>query len=442
MSKKWLFVTLFAMMCIAAGAQAWLEDPRYGNSPEERRQNVLELNYFNDKYSLKEYDDAISYLQKLFKNAPQISENIYIKGADIYRNKILTASSEEQKQEMLNALMQVYDLRAQHFGNNANPARGKGYILTLKAREYMTHHPNDRQGIIKFSQEAIYTWSDNVDPEFLNIYFKEVVDTYKLMNAVEGDFVMDEYEKLEKILMTGSTPEKEDAKKVLESLLLDSGVADCDNLEKLFRPRLEAAPDDADLYAKAFAMLYRAKCDNAFILEVAEKSYAFQPTTNQAIYLAGKFEENQEFNKALKYMNEVLPSENEPIAKSNIYLRIAACELGLKNYRTAAVAAQQAIQLNANNGMAYKLLAQSYTIGSSGCSGYDRQTVYWLAYDMLLKAKNLLEDQSGIDSQLATYRANFPDKQELFFRSIEEGSGVNVNCGWVSGRTTARSSGR
>lgn len=128
--------------------------------------------------------------------------------------------------------------------------------------------------------------------------------------------------------------------------------------------------------------------------------------------------------------------------KSDYALTAASTAMLAENYRKAADYAKTAIANNADNGLAYFLLGQAYGQGSTGCSGFDRQTVYWLAVDNLSKARTLLEDQpdqlKNVVDAINAYSANFPSAEEVFFRTLTPGDGYTVSCGWISGRTTVR----
>ena len=46
------------------------------------------------------------------------------------------------------------------------------------------------------------------------------------------------------------------------------------------------------------------------------------------------------------------------------------------------------------------MLAQAYAEGATACEGFDRQTVYWLAYDILASARSLFENGSPEQQQI------------------------------------------
>ena len=106
----------------------------------------------------------------------------------------------------------------------------------------------------------------------------------------------------------------------------------------------------------------------------------------------------------------------------------------------AATAATEARNLDPNNGMAYFALAQAYAAAASGCAGIDGQAVYWVAYDVMSQAANLLADDAtygpAARTMASNYRAHFPSAEELFFNELREGSRYTVTCGPASGIST------
>ena len=99
-----LFASAFAVFAVSSvSAQTYLEDPRYGNSPEERKENVMTLNSFNDYVTTKDYDNALKQLNILLAKAPKATVNLYIRGAMIYKNKIpISKFAVFEKQNMAN----------------------------------------------------------------------------------------------------------------------------------------------------------------------------------------------------------------------------------------------------------------------------------------------------------------------------------------------------
>ena len=438
MYKAALLIVSAMSVSYAAQAQAYLQDPKYGNTPEERKENVLRINYFNDAYKNKNYNQAVQYMKELIASAPRASQNIYINGINIFRTKVSEAKSPEARQAALDSLMMLYDLRMENFGDH--PTRGRVYLSGLKARDYLSLNPSNKEEVKRLFDQAMELGGEQTDPDLINIYFNSLVEDYK-NDALATDVLLSEYDRLATIYDKCTAEDKDEQKKVFDNLFVSSGAASCENLEKVFRPTIEANPSVDDL-KKVFRLLAGNNCLNDFQIMVSEKLYALEPSTEVAMLLASAFENKKDFANASKYLNEAIAAETDPAAKANLALRIAGSELQQGNSREAGDFARQAIEFDPENGYGYMLLANAYAAGANACSGFDRQSVFWLVVDTLTKAKELLANDTtqveSIDQQIAGYRAAFPSNEEAFFRGLENGQGYTVNCGWVSGRTTVR----
>lgn len=429
-------VMVFGMAFPVVAQQSHEENPLYGDTPEERTENLKKLNFLRDEIMNKNYAEAAVFLKDLMNDAPAASANIYIWGATIYKNKAARAKSIAEKKGFVDSVMMVYDRRVQYYGEH--PTRGAAYIRQLKARDYASLDPLDREGVRKYYKEAVET--AGATPEVAVEYFQQLVNDFKGYE-IEAEFLLSEYEKLLPLMATGSEEEKTG----FETLFASSGAASCENLEALFAPQLAADPNNVEILRKAFNLMSITQCNSDFYLSVGESYYALEPSSNVAIPLASAFENRQEYDKALKYLNEMVETETDPIAKANLYVRIAASELGAKHGAAAAQAARQAIALNSENVYAHLFLSEAYISGSSGCSGFNASAVFWLAYDELARARQLAGDDAGllstIDQRMANCRANFPTLEEgfMYVKDYQDGKSYTVNCGWVSGTTTIRS---
>ncbi|MBQ3083059.1 MAG: enzyme of heme biosynthesis, partial [Alistipes sp.] len=147
-SLKILFTAAFSLMAMATMAQQDFSDPRYaryGDTPEQREQNILRSNFLKEAVQNKDYNLAAHYFQLLLADRPKVSVNIYKYGAIIYRNKINRAKSVAEKKTMVDSLLAVYDARVLHFGDSAK--EGKAYILDVKARDVLNFMANNRAAI-------------------------------------------------------------------------------------------------------------------------------------------------------------------------------------------------------------------------------------------------------------------------------------------------------
>ena len=122
---KFLLSAALVFLASAALAQDF-SAPQYakwGATPEEREQNILNSNFLKESCDNRDYDAAAHYLKGLIDKIPDAAESIYQRGAVVYKNKINRAKSVAEKNMFIDSLMLMYDMRAQYFGDNVKPGR-------------------------------------------------------------------------------------------------------------------------------------------------------------------------------------------------------------------------------------------------------------------------------------------------------------------------------
>jgi len=443
-NARLLFSALFAMVCFAATAQD-LSGEKYavwGDTEEVRRENMLASQFLKQNLDNRNYDAASGYLKKLLDNAPKGSENTYVRGVTLFKRKFALAKGDAAlKKQCVDSMMIVYDLRVKYFGDHAT--RGRAYILDAKARDYLNYRSDDREGLRKAFEEAIEAAIEKngkANAETVTVYFGNLCDDYQ--NGV-GDVTADDiiliYDRLSP-MFDAADAEAREQKTRFDSYFGNSGVASCENLENIFRKKLEAAPEDENVLAQAVSLMSRAKCTGDFYLSTAEQYYKVKPSAETAMFLAQAFQNENNFDKATFYLNEALAVETDPAEKEQLYVRIAVVELAARHYGAAAQAARSAQELNPENGYVYFVLAQCYAAAASTCQGLEGQAAYWAAYDTMSKAVARLETEpetlEHAKSMLSMFRQHFPTAEECFFAELKEGDRYTVKCGAASGVAT------
>lgn len=435
---KFLLSAACSLVAFAALAQDF-SDPKYaiwGDTPEERQQNILNSNFLKESCDNKDYDAAAHYFKELVDKCPKASENTYVRGITLYKNKINRAKSVDEKNMYVDSLMLVYDLRNQYFGNHAK--RGSAYILDRKAREYLTYKPNDRAGIREAFREAIAAGGDNTDPETVVAYFSNLCDDYKNTDEVMPDEILSEYERLEAYFE--KHPEASEYKSQFDAAFGMSGAASCENLENLFKPKLEADPDNETLLAQAVGLMSRAECSSDFYFNTAERYYQVKPSSETAMFLAQAFQNKGDYTKAKTYLNEALAVEQDPAERQKLLVRVALVGLVANDINDAAAAARQARDLNPEDGVPYFVLAQCYASSAAACGGFAGQATFWAAYDTMSKAVELLPSDSEYlehaKTSLTAFRNRFPSSEECFFNELQAGARYTVTCGTAAGVST------
>ena len=377
---KFLLSAACALFAVAAMAQQDFSDPKYavwGDTPQEREQNILNSNFLKESLDNKDYNAAAHYLKELLDKCPKASQNTFVRGITLYKNKIARAKSIAEKNTYTDSLMIVYDLRNEYFGDH--PKYGTPYILDRKAREYLMYKPADRKGIREAFRAAIEAGGDNTDPETVVAYFSNLCDDYRNTDEVMPDEIIAEYDLLTPFFE--KNPAAAEYKSQFDAAFGLSGAASCENLERLFKGKLAAAPDD-----------------------------------------------------------EALDVEKDPAERQKLLVRIALVGLVSNDIPGAAAAARQARDLDPEDGVPYFILAQCYASSAGSCGGFAGLATYWAAYDTMAKAVELLpadsEYMEHAKSSLGKFRSVFPSSEECFFNELQEGARYTVTCGTAAGITT------
>ena len=223
--KKRICLLLAALALTGSAlAQDYKDDPKYGADPASREENVRILNFFSDAYKAKDYALATVYLRQLIANAPQASENMYIRGIDIYKNKAVGAQTKEERRMYVDSILWVFDKRIEAFGEH--PQRGEAYLRGEKAKMFLTMMPADRERLFKLFREALDE-KHPFEPALAVLYFNSVVESYKL-DDVTPEELIETYEQLSQRVENNTSDEAAEAAKALDDLFATSGAANCE----------------------------------------------------------------------------------------------------------------------------------------------------------------------------------------------------------------------
>lgn len=432
-----LLAAAFACLGSAALAQQDFSGPqfaRWGETVEDREANIQASNFLSEAYKNRDYDEALVQLRFLLKNRPQASVNTFKYGANIYRMKINMSKTRDEKNAYVDSLLMLYDVRAEYFGE---PASEKASILGEKAKALLLYRSGEREAIREAFREAIAADPNQPDTEIVAIYYKNLCDDYH-NDEIYPDEVIAEYERLSPVFE--GRPEAEENKKQFDAAFMLSGAANCDNLERIFAAKLAATPNDVNVLSQAVRLMSMSQCTSPFFFETAEKFYEAQPSAESALLLAQIFQEEEDYERAMKYLNEALAVTTDAAEKESLLVRLGVIGMVSNNMSQAASAARQAIELNPENGLAYFVLAQAYASSAANCSGFAGQAVYWAAYDTMSHATSFMnEDDSYLQAAktaLSAFRSRFPTSEECFFNELKEGERYTVNCGIASGVVT------
>jgi len=401
------------------------------------------LSYYKDYFKQKSYDDALRNWREAYKRCPPSSrQTMLIDGTTLMRNIANKESDQAKKLAVVDTLLTLHDQRAQYFPTYAVTA------LNNKGLDASKFYSKDTEKAHEIYESVIAANKEKVNPSILVLNMNTVLDLYNIQKLSTED-VINSYETALELIE--KAPAKTDADKEknaqvktdLESLFINSKVASCDELQKLFAPRLAANPSDTNLVNSIVKTLALAEncTDNDLFLKAVTAMYNNKPSASSAYYLYRLNNSKGNNSEALRYLEEAISYPDlDNKTKANYQFELATINLKNGQNARAMSAAQKAAELDHSyQGKAYYLIGTIW--GSTPCGGgyIESRARYWVAVDYLQRAKNadssLTEDANRLIGQYSVY---YPEKAEAFMYDVSDGQSYTAHCGGMSATTTVR----
>jgi len=435
-SRKFLLLIITASFSLLGNAQKIWEDPKYGTDSVSRMECAKNLSIMNEFVRVKNYNDAFNGWKVAYVNCPGSSKNIYIYGERILEHKIKNATTDQEKQEFIDSLMNMYDARIKHFGQEA-------FVLGKKGIDLIKFSPDELMKGYEILSKSIELGKEKTSESVFVTFIQASLRLYN-SGEIESDVFIQDYltaiENLENDPRRNSRTDK--AIETVENVFAESGAADCETLSNIFTPKYEADSGNVELLKKITTIMGDEDCQQQPLYARASESlYAIEPSAEAAYNLARLFKSQNKSDKAIEYYQKAIDGQDNNEVKAEYYLEFASFHLNaLSNKQEARKNALKALELNPNMGLAYILIGNAYAGSSSQCgsNAVEKGSVYWAAVDKYQKAKSV--DPSVADRAnklIDQYKKYFPNQEEAFFHGLTDGGSYTVGC-WINESTTVR----
>ena len=430
-------VSLFFFIFLVATSVNAQRVSKYGATPADSIECIKNQSLYAQHYNQKNYDAAVEYWRQNFRSCPASSENIYIRGQVMYESFY----EKTKNKAYIDTLIMIIDQRAQYYGNRINMDIRKANYLA----QYSGAHP-------EFLVQASNVFSDYIKndpgamtPEAMTVYMK-INSSLFLSKKMNDEELMETYsilmQAIEKKMATNPNDvNMTEAKTQIENFLISSGVANCDNLIPLATKKVAESPKDPEVLKRVAGLLENANCTDSEIYYTAVNNlYSLEKSAAAAYHLAELNYKKGNLANAEKFYIEAVSLETDPNNKSNYLTKLATLELNNKNYIKARDYARQVLEITPSSGTAYFLIGSAYMSTKLSDVDFENRTVFWVAVDNFIKAKNIdpsLTERAN--ESIAACATNYPKSDDAFFLGIllKEGESYTVK-GWINERTTAR----
>ena len=438
--KKVILLFVVAAMAMMSGSKVSAQG-KYGPDSTEC---IKYLSYYTEYYKQKNYDSALPNWRKAYHYCPPSSRySMLSDGSTLIRNLIQkNKNNPVYKAQLVDSLMTLYDQRVEYFPKYAISS------LNNKALDMSNYMKDEPMKLLEGLTAIVDQTKEKTRTNVFVFQLNTAIDLYK-SGMIDPETVINIYDKgveyLGQVTPKNEVEQRSIAKTIedFETLFIQSQVASCDNLIALFTPRVEADPQNLDLAKNVVKIMSITEgcTDNDLYLNAVNTMYTLEPSANSAYYLYRLYSGRNEYDNAVKYLEEAIASaETDDLTDGNYYYELAVYALKSRNSAKAYASAQKAMELNPSlSGKAYMIMGNIW--GSTVCNGNDieRRAPYWVAVDFMVKAKNADESLTeDANNYIRQYSAYFPQTAEAFMYDVINGQSYTVSCGGMRATTTVR----
>ncbi len=402
---------------------------------------VSNLNFYRDFYRSNNMADAANYWKKALELCPPTaSQNLFIHGKKIANYLIENAATEEEKIKMINVLLELNETRAQYYPKSALTAKED------KIRDLMRFFDQDQsksKEIYEYIKLYTQEYGTSSDLTFLVNGMIKASEAYN-NNELSSDDVMEAYTMFNGVMEQKKAATQDttinEKEKMLQNAFIKSGVANCDNLIKVFTPRYEDAKNDATALRAIASLLNSNECvDSDLFSKVISQLYSLQHDPQTAYDLYNFYTKKGDNTTAFKYLEEAARVASG-IVKGTYLYEIATIHYKNRSFGQAANIARQAAELNPNYaGKAYMLIGNIWAGAGCGGNEMNKRAKFWVATDYMMKAKAADSNLAAeADKNIGRYRSYFPTAADAFMYDLTDGKAYTVSCGGMTATTTVR----
>jgi len=435
----WLAVVGFISVYSQVTAQS--ESLNYGSGKDSiacvENLAIYQHRYKNEEKTGTFSPETINAWRKAFNSCPQSSKNMYVPhGVNMYTTLYRNEKDAVKKQKYLDTILLIYDRRIQNFGE-------ENKFIGLKGADLMLLNPAKYEEAFNMCKKSVDALGNKSEVKTLVMYMQANVSKFENNTCTKAE-ALQVYQQIASIfdanIQKGSQAHEKQLP-VIENMFLQL-KPECTDLVALYEPQYKANPQNVDVLKKIISNLGKTCKDSDLYLQTVLNLDKIEPSALSKRSIAEMYVDKKQNNTAINYFKESIDLETDNNQKAETYYRMASITMGSAS--TSVAYAQSALKLNPNMGKAHLFIAAQYVNSINSCidkaeyPDVAKWTILWAAVDMCNKAKSVDPSvTSQANSQIANYRAHFPDAEALFGYNITEGAPMSFSC-WFTVNTTAK----
>lgn len=430
--------------------------PAKGKIAELQEQDGPEIKHNIELYSrlikAGEFENAYEPWLYVFTHSPLAIPDVCTDGTKILHALIAAEQDSAEHQKLFEQLTAIYDRQAELL-DSLNVISKKPVTLQeirgRKAHEYVVFAGDqmDTDTVYQMLQDAVPVTDEASEcymlQDLINISLKKL----QADNTHKKQFILDFLTVSGRLAQIKDKTQDEKGRQFLKivendvnSCFINSGMAGCENMQKAFKPEIEANRHNLVYLKQIISIMERLKCtDDEAYFAASEAAYSIEPTAETALGCAYMFYKQDSIGKSQHFFDQAIELEKDTLTKAKNSYEAAVMLYSKKHFSKAREYAQKALSFDPKCGKAYMLIAQMY---ASSPNWSDEATLnkctYYAAIDKLQQAKAAdprLTDE--VQRLIVTYATKVPKEEDLFFLGLKKGNAVTIG-GWIKEKTTIK----
>ena len=409
-------------------------------------ESMVNLSLLHESVKNNQSEEAYGFWLPVYQSRPDLNKAIYTDGAKILDYRYQQATDENVRKALRDSIMQLHDDRIKYFDEARYP---DSYVLGVKAIDYLTYFPEDELALPAYGwlKESVTALGDKSQITVLRKLVEVSYNIYKSNTDQYSDQFLADYQMaaaaLDQIAVGGgkNAGHATSQKAYIDRLYAASGAADCGQMDQMYASVVAESANDIEKLGSIMKLYRRLGCTESDVyFAAAEHAHKLQPTDESAAGCAQMCLKKGDLPGAVEYYKQALTLVTNDDDKADYLYRLANVYVSLKNYQQGVAYAQQALDINAEDGRCYLLMGICYASAQVYDDPILQRSVFWVACDMFRKAKSMdASCTSDANKLIATYSQYFPSKEDVFFhKELNEGQPFRVG-GWVGKTTICRS---
>ena len=405
--------TLVAMLLLSAGATTVVaQDASNCNSNSSISHEAVRAGNFKDAYTP---------WKAVLENCPTLRFYTFTDGYKILKGLMgqIKDRNNADYQKYFNELMNTHDLRIKYtdeFLAKGTKVSSADEALGIKAVDYIAFAPKiDVNQAYQWLSQSVNAVKGESAGATIFYFLQMSLDKLKTDPNHKEQFIQD-YLAASEYVDAAIAAEASEAKKKpllgikdnLVALFVNSGTADCESLQNIYGPKVEANQTDLAYLKKVIDIMKMMKCtESEAYLQASYYAYKMEPTAEAATGCAYQAFKKGDIDGAVKFFDEAVNLETDNVKK-----------------------AEKA---------PYILIANLYAMSPNWSDEPAlNKCTYFAVIDKLQRAKQVDPSVAEEANKLiGRYSGHTPQAKDLFMLGYKQGDRITIG-GWIGETTTIR----